>query len=154
MAPSELLREQLQVVREFLITISKRKDNDMATTQTTTNTKEKTNMVFLAGLLKFTPRVFDDNTRCLIDVGQRSCIQCTIYTGQNAPAGNAELAEKLKRFSEGDFIQMVCILRPYGVKKGETWVNNVSVDITQIKTEPPQRQQQRSTRGGDDDIPF
>ena len=124
----------------------------MAQTKSTT---EQTNMVFLAGKLKFTPRVFDDNTRCLVDVGQKSCVQCSIYTGDKAPAGNEQLAEKLKRFSEGDFIQLVCILRPYGVKRGETWTNNVSIDITNIKNEPPQRERQRTAPGGgDDSLPF
>lgn len=150
--PSELLGQQLKIVKDFLSKISKQTGDDMATTKPTEAT-EKKNMVFLAGNLKFDPKVFDDNTRCLIDVGMKSCIQCTIYTGQNSPSGNAELASKLKRFAEGDFIQVVCILRPYGVKKDSGWVNNVSVDITNIKNDPPQRQQQNRGRS-DDDLPF
>jgi len=113
---------------------------------------EKTNIVWLAGTLKFDPKVFDNNVKALIDVGLKSCIQVSIYTGGD-DNGNAALAAKLKRFQGGDFIKVVALLRPYGVKQdNDTWKNNMSVDITEIKNEPPQRQREQAR--SDDDIPF
>jgi len=122
----------------------------MATSKNETKTNEKMNMVFLAGNLKFDPKVFDNNVRALIDVGMKSCIQVSVYTGNDE---NRPLAAKLKRFQAGDFIRLVCVLRPYGVKQdNDSWKNSISIDITEIKTEPPQRQESR--RPIDDDVPF
>ena len=113
---------------------------------------EKTNMVFLAGTLKFDPKIFDNNVKALIDVGLKSAIQVSVYTGAK---DNEQLADKLNRFRQGDFIKLVAMLRPYGVKQDDdSWRNNLSVDITDIKTEPPQRQQEQRKIPIDDDIPF
>jgi hypothetical protein len=113
---------------------------------------EKTNMVFLAGTLKFDPKNYDANVKALIDVGLKSAIQVSVYTGDGK---NKELAAKLKRFGQGDFIKVVAMLRPYGVKQDDdSWRNNMSVDITEIKTEPPQRQREQQRSPADDDIPF
>lgn len=118
-----------------------------------TESKSKTetcNMVFLAGILKFDPKVYDKNVRALIDVGMKSAIQVSVYSEGE---GGRELGEKLKRFREGDFIKVVAALRPYGVKQDDnTWKNNMSIDITEIKTEPPARK--REERRSDDDVPF
>jgi len=100
--------------------------------------------------LKFDPKVFDNNVKALIDVGLKSSIQVSIYTGND---DNKELAAKLKRFKKDDFIKVVAMIRPYGVKQeDDSWRNNISIDVTEIKTEPPQRQ--REQRPSDDDIPF
>ena len=151
---SPLLQEQLSVVRSFLISIQKGR-LDMSKSETK-NKAEKTNMVFLAGNLKFDPKADDNNVRCLIDVGLKSAVQVSVYTGGGK---NIELGEKLRQFRQGDFIKVVAMLRPYGVKQDDnSWRNSMSVDITEIKTEPPQRQQQQrrdsSYSGADDDIPF
>jgi hypothetical protein len=146
-SPSPLLQEQLSVVRGFLISIQKGRLEEMSKTQ---SKSEKTNMVFLAGTLKFDPKVFDNNVKALIDVGLKSSIQVSIYTGND---DNKELAAKLKRFKKDDFIKVVAMIRPYGVKQeDDSWRNNISIDVTEIKTEPPQRQ--REQRPSDDDIPF
>lgn len=119
--------------------------------------QEQTNMVFLSGPLKFDPKIYDNNTTCLIDVGMKASIQVSIFTGDNAPEGNDKLSEKLKRFREGDFIQVQAILRPYGVKKGDTWKNVLSVDVVRIKNDPPQRQREvhpGQSQMRDDDVPF
>jgi hypothetical protein len=148
-SPSELLRDDLEIVRNFLITINRRKE-DMAQQQK----EEQTNMVFLAGKLKFDPKVFDNNTTALIDVGLKSSIQVSIFTGENAPDGNAALSAKLKRFKEGDFIKLVAMLRPYGVKNGEKWKNSISIDVTTIKNDPPPRGSSRQQQADDDAVPF
>ena len=125
----------------------------MATQEKSEN--EKTNMVFLAGNLKFDPKVWDTQVRALIDVGMKSAIQVSIFTGENAPEGNSALADKLKRFRGGDFIRVVGILRPYGVKQDDnTWKNSMSIDITQIKNLPPKREESKSKIPLDDDVPF
>lgn len=112
--------------------------------------EERTNMVYLAGKLKFDPKKFDDNTRALIDVGLKGCIQVSIYTGKNN--GNQKLAERLREFREGDFIKLIAMLRPYGVKDDEgQWKNNISIDVTAIKNDPPRRQREQRR---DDDVPF
>jgi hypothetical protein len=145
-SPQELLREDLEVVRKFLISVNRRKE-DMAQQK-----EEQTNMVFLAGTLRLDPKIFDNNTTALIDVGLKTAIQVSIFTGENAPKGNSELANKLKRFREGDFIKLVATLRPYGVKKDDGWKNSISIDVTNIKNDPPQRG--RSSASADDDVPF
>ena len=152
-SPSPLLREQIGIVKNFLISIQKGRIEEMSKNTTSEKPKtERTNMVFLAGLLKFDPKVYDTQVRVLIDVGQKSCIQVNIYTGDKAPEGNKELSSKLRRFKEGDFVKLVAMLRPYGVKQDDdTWKNNLSVEITEIKNEPPQRQRQSRA---DDDIPY
>ena len=147
-SPVELPRDQIEIVRQFLIRISKQKGSE----QMSDDKKERTNLVYLAGVLKFDPKVFDSNTGCLIDVGLKGSIQCTIYTGENAPEGNDQLARKLKQFKEGDFIKVVAMLRPYGVKQGDTWKNSISIDITAIKTDPPRREQKRQEH--DEDSPW
>lgn len=121
--------------------------------QQTKQDQEQTNMVFLAGKLKFDPKVFDNNTKALIDVGLKASIQVSVFTGDNAPDGNAQLAAKLKRFKEGDFIKLVAMIRPYGVKDGDTWKNSISIDVTNIKNDPPQRSSGRQ-QPSDDDVPF
>lgn len=118
-----------------------------------TNQEEQTNMVFLAGKLKFDPKIFDNNTKALIDVGLKASIQVSVYTGENAPGGNTQLAAKLKRFKQGDFIKLVAMLRPYGVKNDDGWKNGLSIDVTNIKNEPPQRGRERQ-QPADDDIPY
>lgn len=147
-SPEPLVAEQLKVIKEFLIAIQK-EQLERIKDMSKSDTSEKTNMVFLAGKLKFDPKVFDNNVKALIDVGMKSAIQISIYTGNEE---NKELAAKLKRFRGGDFIKTVCILRPYGVKQDDdSWKNSLSVDITTIKNDPPQRQ--RETRA-DDDVPY
>jgi hypothetical protein len=132
-----------------LIQIQKnRKAEEMAEQPKT----EQTNMVWLAGVLKLTPKRYEANVTCLIDVGLKASIPCAIYTGEKAPDGNKEIASKLMKFAEGDFIKVVAFLRPYGVKNGDTWKNSLSIDITQIKNDPPQRK--RESKPTDDDIPF
>jgi hypothetical protein len=148
--PIQPLREEVEVVKKFLIGIQKcrKGEEQMSKTQTT----EKTNMCFIAGTLKFDPKVFDTNTKCLVDTGMKSGIECSIFTGQNADPANEELAKKLSRFKKDDFIKLVCMLRPYGVKKDDgTWSNRCSIDITAIKNDPPKR---NTTTQADDDVPF
>ena len=148
-SPSLLLQEQVSVVSSFLTSIQRGK-LDMSKNQSKSTT-EKTNMVFLAGVLKFDPKIFDNNVKALIDVGLKSAVQVSVYTGNN---DNQEIAGKLKRFKQGDFIKVVAMIRPYGVKQDDdSWRNNVSIDITEIKNDPPQRQQQRAAVD-DDSIPF
>ena len=153
-SPSPMLREEIEIVKAFLIEINKRKDDPTMAQQK--QEQERTNMVFLAGVLKFDPKVYDNNVTCLIDVGMKASVQVAIFTGENAPTGNHTLAEKLKRYQEGDFIQVRAMLRPYGVKKGDVWKNSISVDVTEIKNNPPQRQREpeRQRERSDDDIPF
>lgn len=150
-SPSPLREEHLSVVRGFLISLQKGRI-EMSKSQVN-DTNEKTNMVFLAGTLKFDPKNFDANVKALIDVGLKSAIQVSVYTGNGK---YAELAAKLMNFRQGDFIKIVAMLRPYGVKQDDdSWRNNMSVDITAIKTEPPQRQRElRQSPITDDDIPF
>jgi hypothetical protein len=115
------------------------------------NTREKTNIVWLAGTLKLDPRVYDNNVKALVDVGLKSCIQISVYTGSDS---NAELAGKLKRFKAGDFIKLNAMIRPYGVKQDDdTFKNSVSIDVTEIKNDPPVRRQARQEES-DDDRPF
>jgi hypothetical protein len=147
-SPSPLLEEQVIVVRSFLMSIQKGK-----TEMSKSESKEKTNMVFLAGTLKFDPKYYTEssNVKALIDVGLKSAIQVSIYMGNGK---NKELGVKLQRFRQGDFIKLVAMLRPYGVKQeDDSWRNNMSVDVTEIKTEPPQRQREQRPPA-DDDIPF
>lgn len=150
-APGMLVREQMAVVREFLIRISEQKGEERMSDK---ETQEKTNICWIAGKLKATPKDFDNNTRALVDIGMKSMLQVTVYTGGENNKERKELAAKLRRFREGDFIKLVCYLRPYGVKQDdETWKNSLSVDITHIKNEPPKRQE--NAQGySDDDIPY
>ena len=151
--PSPMLRDEIAFVRQFLITINRRKDDTMPQQQQKPE-DERTNMVWLAGVLKFDPKVFETNVACLIDVGLKSAIQVSIYTGEKSTDGNKSLAAKLKRFKQGDFIKVVAMLRPYGVKQAgsETWKNSMSIDVTAIKNDPPQRNERQSAT--DDEIPY
>lgn len=109
---------------------------------------ERVNMVWLAGTLKFSPKKFTAGAGCLIDCGQKQAVQ--VSTAKDDP----ELTDKLLRFAEGDFIKVVAILEPYGVKDAETgkWKNSIAVRLTEIKNEPPKRAQQRSMR--DEEVPY
>lgn len=148
-SPSPLLKNQMIVVKEFLTSIQKGR------VMSDTPKQEKTNIVWLAGALKFDPKVGENQTRALIDVGMKSAVQVAIYTGNEAPQGNMALADKLKRFKGGDFIKVVAMLRPYGVKQDDnSFKNSISVDITEIKNDPPPRRQPEQRRMSDDDVPF
>lgn len=153
-SPCPLPREEMEIVKNFLITINKRKEDMAQNNSKQQQQQEQTNMVFLAGLLKFDPKVFDNNTKALIDVGLKASIQVSVYTGENAPDGNTQLAAKLKRFKQGDFIKLVAMLRPYGVKGDDGWKNGLSIDVTNIKNDPPQRSREPQGQLRDDDIPF
>lgn len=151
-APFMLVREQMEIVRSFLIAVSKQKGEERMPEN---DKNEKTNIVWIAGNLKADPKDFDNNTRALVDIGLKSALQVTVYTGGENNEARKEMAAKLKRFRQGDFIKLVCMLRPYGVKQdNETWKNSVSIDITQIKNEPPRRPEPKQSRFSDDDVPY
>jgi hypothetical protein len=141
------LREDIEVIRKFLIKF-KRKDEAMPEKKD----QEQTNICYVAGYLKFDPKSYESNVSCLVDVGLKTAIQLSVYVGENSPDGNSDIASKLKRFKEGDFIKTICMLRPYGVKNGDKWKNSLSIDITAIKNDPPERAKSRQQH--DDDIPY
>jgi len=150
---SPLLREQISVVKEFLIRLQKGQFEEMSKQQSQTK-NENCNMVFLAGVLKFDPKVYENNVKALVDVGTKIAIQVSVYSGEKAPEGSGALANKLSRYKQGDFIKLVAMIRPYGVKQeDDSWKNSISIDVTEIKNEPPQRQS-RNNNVSDDDIPF
>lgn len=111
---------------------------------------ERVNMVWLAGTLKFDPKVDENGVRCLIDVGLKNAIQA------GAKKSNDGLAAKLERFRQGDFIKTVAMLDPYGVKQADgSWKNGLAIRITEIKTEPPKHEERpKQQQMSDDDIPF
>lgn len=115
-----------------------------------TESNEKTNMVYLAGVVKLDPKSDENGVRCLIDVGLKNAIPAGVKKGADG------LAAKLERFRQGDFIKTVCMLDPYGVKQADgTWKNGMAVKITAIKNDPPKREQAAAQREmSDDDIPY
>lgn len=114
--------------------------------------EEATNIVYLAGKIKMDPKVDENVTRALIDLpGMKNAIPVGVRKG------NDGLAEKLGRFRQGDFIQLIAMLDPYGVKQADgTWKNGLAVRITDIKTAPPNHapKQAQQKAFADDDVPF
>lgn len=113
--------------------------------------EEACNLVYLAGKIKLDPKVEENGVRALIELpGMKNAIKVDVKKE------NGGLADKLACFRQGDFIQVICILEPYGVKQPDgSWRNGLGVKITAIKTDPPRRQQQeRKFAGSDDDRPF
>lgn len=148
--PFQPAREEVEIVRRFLIRISQQKQEERMSKNAAST--EKVNMVFLAGTMKLDPKSEENGVRCLIDVGLKNAIPCGVRKGQDG------LAAKLERFRQGDFIKVVAMLDPYGVKQGDgTWKNGMAIRLTEIKTEPPHRAQQQQAQQSsmvDDDIPF
>lgn len=111
------------------------------------------NIVYLAGKVKLDPKVDETVVRALIELpGMKNAVPVGVHKDKDG------LADKLACFRQGDFIQVVCMLEPYGVKQSDgSWKNGLGVKITAIKTEP-KRQPQRSNvpdgYGSDDDRPF
>lgn len=145
----QILQSDVETIKNFLIHFKRDKENSVSKSE-----NANVNIVYLAGRLKFDPRVYDNAIKCLIDTGQKSAVQVGVFTEKDK-----ELAEKLQRFREKDYIKVVAILEPYGVKQSNgEWKNGVAIRITEIKNDPPRREQPRqsSTRsiGLDDDIPF
>ena len=153
-SPVPPIREEVETIKRLLITIEKGRKAEMAQTKTTAKQQEACNMVYLAGTLKFDPKVFDNAVKALIDVGMKASIQVGVFTGDNALPGAVSLANKLKCFARGDFIQVVAMLQPWGTKQPDnTWKNSISVEITNIKTDPP-RPAQAQAPAADDNVPF
>jgi hypothetical protein len=122
-------------IRRFLTALNQEKfkpekDETMATTKT-----DNVNVTYLAGVLKFNPSVYDNQTKALIDTGQKKPIPVMVSKNDKA------LRDGLARFREGDLIKVVAILEPYGVKQGDgSWKNGLAVRITEIKCEIPKRE--------------
>jgi hypothetical protein len=142
--PFQPAQVEVDVIRKFLIRIKvEQQEERMSKT-------EKVNMVWLAGTVKLDPKSDDNGVRCLIDVGLKNAIPCGVKKSDDG------LAVKLERFRQGDFIKVVAILDPYGVKQADgTWKNGMAVRLTEIKNEPPKRAAQPAQQSmSDDDIPF
>lgn len=154
-APILPIREEIRIIKEFLCSISKQKgDEPMAEQQK----QEKVNMVFLAGTLKFDPKKGDTNARALLDVGFKSCLQLSVYIGEKSEY--RAVADKLMRYRAGDFIQVRCMLRPWSKKVDDQWKDQLSIDVTEIRNDPPTRaasprdDQNKGVDRDDDRIPF
>jgi len=145
---SELMRDQLAIVRTFLVKITKQTgDSAMSKTKTKESPKamEQTNICFIAGIVR-TVKVSDDRAFLLIDVGPNSkFLPCTIYESH-------ELLDLARRFRESDFIQVRGYVRGWSQKKNEKWENHVDIRITEIRNAPKITERPPSTV--DDDVPF
>lgn len=109
------------------------------------------NQVKLAGTLKMDPQKYDNATRALVETGQKQAIPIM------ASVKDEKLYDLLQAFKQGDYIQVVALIEPYGIKDEQTgkWKNGVNIRLTQIVNTPPVRprpEQQRMI--ADDDIPF
>lgn len=143
---SPLLREQVAIVREFLIKISNRKDESVMSKKAATET-DHCNMVFLAGAIKSLKVRDDGSAFLLIDPGGESkYLPCTVFE-------NKELTRMLERYREDDLIKVRGYARAWSQKKEGVWVNKVEIRITEIKGDPPKREAKQSNIA-DDDIPF
>lgn len=146
--PFQTTREEVEIVRKFLIRISQRTQEEVNVSKK----EEATNICYLSGKIKLDPKVEENGTRALIEMpGMKNAIPI------GAKKENDGLAVKLGSFKAGDFIQVVCMLDPYGVKQSDgTWKNGLAVKVTAIKNEPPRRQNAAPQNSGisDDDIPF
>lgn len=147
-AEKQILQSDVETIKKFLIHFKQDKENNVSKSE-----NSNVNIVYLAGRLKFDPRVYDNAIKCLIDTGQKSAVQVGVFTERDK-----ELAEKLQRFREKDYIKVVAILEPYGVKQSNgEWKNGVAIRITEIKNDPPKREQPKQSARQtqlDDDIPF
>jgi len=148
--PIQPCLEEVKIIRAFLCRIKVEQRTEGV--KEMSNGSEQTNMVFLAGTLKLPPKVDDKVVKCLIDVGMKNAIPCGCYKDNKDG-----IADKLARYDQGDFIRVVAMLDPYGVKQADgSWRNGMSIKITQIKNDPPRRAQQKAQQQEltDDDIPF
>ena len=153
-APGELLRSEVGVVKQFLIRISK--GETMSKREEGTKAKkDRCNVVHLAGVIQ-SVRVEDDGGFFLVDSGpEKKYVPCTIYK-------SGELAGKLDGFQKGDTIQLVGYVRPWSKKVDDEWQNSMEVRVTEIRNTPPERKDTRQAEDGrrvaraeyDDDIPF
>lgn len=142
----EGLEGDIRTIKNFLLQM---KGCQMSKNQS--DSTERVNMVWLAGVLKFDPQNFDNAVKALIDTGQKQAIQVGAMKNKD---GNTGVAEKLARFLKGDYIKVVCILEAYGVKQDDnSWKNGLAVRITEIKNDPPRRAEMSPART-DDDMPF
>ncbi len=114
-----------------------------------------TNMVYLAGTLQGV-WMREDSAFFLIDPGgdKSKFVACSLYGEADAP-----LADKLGNFEKGDFIQTIGYVHAFSTKDNGEWVNKQDIRITEIKNNPPKRQNTAPAgwiagSGGDSDIPF
>jgi hypothetical protein len=120
-----------------------------------TKANEKTNMVFLAGVIGSTITIDGKRGFFLLDSGpeKNKFIPCSIYD-------EPELSAKLEKFEKGDFIKTVGYVRAWSKKDDETgeWRNGLGIQLTEIRNEPPKRAAAkpaaRQSQITDDDIPF
>lgn len=91
----------------------------------TAKTDEKTNMVFLAGIVQVA-KAEDERIFFTLDVGMKQWVPCSVYK-------NPELQQKLKGLYKGDFVQVKALLRPWSKKNGETWERGLNVEVTEVK---------------------
>lgn len=138
----EYKEECKKVAIEFLSRISKQEGENMGARNP--ETMEKTNMVFLAGIVKAS-KIEDERAWFTIDVGLKQWVP---VVGENK-----EIAERLRGLSVTDFIQMKAIIQPWSKKNGEKWDRGIKIEITEVKTivkgaGVPNR------GGNDDDLPF
>ena len=90
----------------------------------------------------------------LVDVGETSrWIPCDVHE-------EPKLAKRLSCYDKGDYIALRGFVRAWSQrKKDDVWVNQVTVRITEIKSEDPERKQKDFPANSqepidDDDIPF
>lgn len=104
------------------------------------------NMALLTGTVKFI-KVDGSRGSVLLDTATENCkfIPCTVFESK-------PLAQKLSRFTQGDEMKVVGFIRSWSQKKNDKWENHVEVRITEIKNEPPKRENKHADYD-DNDIP-
>jgi hypothetical protein len=117
----------------------------MSKTQTKKpDTNEKTNMVFLAGLVQ-TANIEEERAFFALDVGMKQWVPCSAYK-------NEEIIRKLRGLYKGDFIQLKALVKPWSKKndKGE-WDRGMSIEVTEVKNIVKGNS---NGAASDDDLPF
>lgn len=112
-------------------------------------TKERTNMAFLAGIVK-TVKLEDERAFFTLDVGLKQWVPCSTYK-------NDEVLQKIRGLADGDFIQLKAFIKPWSQKApdGESWNRGINIEITEVKkiVKGSGNGSSRS-KATDDDIPF
>jgi hypothetical protein len=147
-------RELMDVARNFLITFENSKQQGemkMATKKGMTTTKEdtiseRTNMAFLAGIVK-TVRLEDERAFFTLDTGQKQWVPCSVYK-------NDEVLRRLRGLADGDFIQLKAFIKPWSQKREDgEWSRGMNIEITEVKN-IVKGNGVASRPATDDDIPF
>jgi hypothetical protein len=146
-APRRLSAKERAYASRFLANVTKQK-GVRSMSKNKDVTAERTNMVFIAGMVQ-TTNMEAERAFFTLDVGLKQWVPCSIYK-------NDDLLKKLAGLYKGDFVQLKGLLQPWSKKNADTgeWDRGMNVEITEVKALVKGPGGPAKKKIEDDDIPF